>query len=230
MGKPIYFIGGSKGGVGKSCVSMALLDYLIIEGEKPFLIEADKTNPDVYKAYESVVTSECLSLDDADGWIDLVDAINGHPDSAVVINTPARNNDGVKLYGETLTSTLKDLERELVVFWVINRQRDSLELLAQFMAAMPDVTIHVVRNLHHGDEQKFELYNASKVKSQLQKERAGTSLSFPALASRVADKLASERMSIDKAIVKMPLGNRAELERWRRVVSTMFSGVIHVTQ
>ena len=228
MGKPIYFVGGSKGGVGKSCVSMALLDFLTIAGETPFLVEADNTNPDVYKAYQAELASECLGLDDADGWIDLVDLINTCPDSCVVINTPARNNDGVKRYGETLTSTLKDLGRELVVFWVINRQRDSLELLIEFMASMPNATIHVVRNLHHGEERKFDLYNSSKVRTLLQKSHSGISLNFPALASRVADKLSSERMSIAKAIATVPLGNRAELERWRRSVRTMFAEVIHV--
>jgi len=226
-GKPIYFVGGSKGGVGKSCVSMGLLDYLIMSGEEPLLIEADTANPDVWKAYHEEVDNECVNLDDADGWIDLLNFIDAKPESCVVINTPARNNQGVKLYGETLYSTLKELNRKLVVFWVINRQRDSLELLDEFRGSMPDSTIHVVRNLHHGDEHKFELFNNSQIRLTLQKTHAGATLNFPDLASRVADKLTSERLSIKKAIACSPIGNRAELERWRRLCRVAFDVVIH---
>jgi hypothetical protein len=226
MGKPIYFVGGSKGGVGKSCVCMALLDFLIVDGESPLLIEADTANPDVWKAYNAEVESERVDLDGVGGWIDLANFIEAKPESCVVINTPARNNRGVTLYGETLSSTLKELGRELVVFWVINRQRDSLELLAEFMASMPDATIHVVRNLHHGDERKFELFNNSKIRTTLQKTHAGTSLNFPDLADRVADKLHSDRMTVAKAGTDSPIGNRVELERWRRMVRAMFAGVI----
>ena len=39
MAKKIYLIGGSKGGVGKSMVSMATIDYLQEQGESILLIE-----------------------------------------------------------------------------------------------------------------------------------------------------------------------------------------------
>ena len=55
----IFWIGGSKGGVGKSAVSMALLDYL---GEScPLLVETDTANPDVAKAYGNAVRTELLA-------------------------------------------------------------------------------------------------------------------------------------------------------------------------
>jgi cellulose biosynthesis protein BcsQ len=45
MNQPIVFVSGSKGGVGKSITSMAVLDYLAAEHH-----EADTTNPDVWKS------------------------------------------------------------------------------------------------------------------------------------------------------------------------------------
>src|SRR5579862_9447440 len=55
-GKPhgpsrIYWIGGSKGGVGKSMMTVVILDYLLEQGEKVLLVECDTSNPDVWKAY-----------------------------------------------------------------------------------------------------------------------------------------------------------------------------------
>jgi len=44
MSKHIYLVGGSKGGVGKSMVTMALIDYLECSGESVVLIETDTSN------------------------------------------------------------------------------------------------------------------------------------------------------------------------------------------
>src|SRR5665811_2094172 len=45
MSSQIYWVGGGKGGVGKSMVSMALLDYLVARGVSTMLIESDTSNP-----------------------------------------------------------------------------------------------------------------------------------------------------------------------------------------
>jgi hypothetical protein len=55
----IFYVGGGKGGVGKSMVSLTLVQYLIDKygDSKPIhLIETDESNPDVgrvYKVYAS---------------------------------------------------------------------------------------------------------------------------------------------------------------------------------
>ncbi len=72
MNKPIYVVGGSKGGVGKSLVTMALVHYLKENDDEVFLIDADTSNPDVLKSYEQEVTCKLVNLDDADGWIQFV--------------------------------------------------------------------------------------------------------------------------------------------------------------
>ena len=56
----IYWIGGSKGGVGKSLMTVATLDYLLARGDDVFLVECDTSNPDVWKAYEEHVKGELI--------------------------------------------------------------------------------------------------------------------------------------------------------------------------
>lgn len=226
MAKSIYLIGGSKGGVGKSLVTMATIDYLQALGESVLLIESDTSNPDVWKAYKDEVETELVDLDEADGWIQLVNICDSKPDSVVVINTAARNNRSASAYGETLNSTLAELRRKLVTLWVINRQRDSLELLKEYMAAIPNATVHVVRNGHFGEEKKFELYNGSKLRATVEGERGGKSVTFPDLADRVSDDIYSKRMSIAAALKELPIGNRAELSRWRHEVKKVLDEVI----
>jgi len=226
MKKRIYVIGGSKGGVGKSFVSVGVIDTLMERGEKIHLIETDTSNPDVYKMYKSELSTELIDLDDANGWIDFINACDQHVDSVVVVNTAARNNRGVTAYGETLNNTLEELQRELVTMWVINRQRDSLELLNEYMSSLSGSKIHVVRNGYYGDENKFELYNGSKLRGQVE-NAGGKSLTFPDLADRVSDDLYSKRLSIGAAMRTLPIGNRAELTRWRNELHKVLGGAMY---
>ncbi|WP_275403514.1 cellulose synthase operon protein YhjQ/BcsQ, partial [Bordetella pseudohinzii] len=143
-------VGGGKGGVGKTMVCASLTDALMARGESVLLIESDTSNPDIYKMYCEELETRLLDLDTADGWIDLVNSCDERKDHTVLINTAARNNKGVAAYSQTLKNTLKELERELVTFWVINRQRDSVELLKEYMEELPDTRVNVVRNGHYG--------------------------------------------------------------------------------
>jgi hypothetical protein len=226
MAKNIYLVGGSKGGVGKSLVAMSTVDYLQERGESVLLIESDTSNPDTWKAYKDSTESELLNLDEADGWIQLVNLCDSKPDSVIVINTAARNNKAVTAYGETLNSTITELKRKLITLWVINRQRDSLELLKEFMDAIQNTTVHVIRNAYFGEEKKFELYNGSKLRTTIE-GRGGKSITFPDLADRVSDDLYSKRLSIAVALKELPIGNRAELIRWRNEVKKVLETVVH---
>jgi len=213
MAKPIYVVGGSKGGVGKSLVAMALTHLLSEKGQKVFLIDADTSNPDLFKSYGSEVTCELVNLDDADGWIRFVNICDENKDAIVVVNTAARNNVGVAAYGATLSKSLEELGRELVTLWVINRQRDSLELLQDYIEAIPNSTVHVVKNGYFGADQKFELFNNSNLKKDVE-AHGGASVLFPDMADRVSDDLYSNRLTIATASKVMSIGNRAELRRW----------------
>lgn len=224
--KQIYFIGGGKGGVGKSTVSIGLVDYLVARDEKVLLIETDTSNPDVWKMCGEEVESKLIDLDDANGWIDLVNICDEMKDHSVVVNTAARNNKGVAAYGQTLASTLEELQRDLVTFWVINRQRDSLELLAEYLDHLPNSSLHVLRNSYFGAEAKFELYNNSNVRKSVEARR-GKSVTYPDLADRVSDDLYSNRLSIARAMQQLPIGNRAELNRWRIEVHKVLGELLH---
>lgn len=229
MSAPIVYVGGSKGGVGKSKFSYAIIDFLLERGQKVLLLETDTSNPDVYKAhfpYEDRLGVVCkqVNLDSSDGWIELVNLADEFPEHIVVINSAARSNAGIEKYGATLKETLPELARELITFWMINRQRDSIELLRGFLNAFPDAVVHVVRNLYFGEPEKFELYNSSKTKNII--EKTGKTLDFPDLADRVADKIYSGRMPIKISLEELPIGDRAELKRWRRKCAELFESVL----
>jgi CobQ/CobB/MinD/ParA nucleotide binding domain len=222
--EPIYMVTGSKGGVGKTMTVHVVIHRLRELGKKLLVVETDTSNPDVYRTLErdpeeapgeaiDGIVMITAKLEGANGWVDLVNAIGDHPERTVVINTAARTNLAVKAYGKTLVGVLPELGRELVAFWVINRQRDSMDLLAEHLEVFGSCTTHVVRNGHAGREEDFELYNGSKLRSRIEKA-GGRSLLLPDLADRVADAIYSESCPISRALVEMPIGNRAELRRW----------------
>lgn len=220
----LYFIGGSKGGVGKSILSMVLADFLTqYRNRKIILVESDTSNPDVGKTFthNDDVEVLSLSLDNADGWIELVNYSEAS-DRDIVINSAARSGEAVEKFGGTLIGSLEELHRQLVSFWVINRQRDSIELLKKYMDVVPG-ELHIVRNTFYGEPQKFELFNNSKTK--IEAEKRGATINLPDLADRVTDDLYSKRLSIVKAVETMPLGNKAELKRWRSIAWKMFDDI-----
>ena len=224
MNAAIYYVGGSKGGVGKSKLSFALIDYLITLEKKVLLLETDTSNPDTYKTHhpheKDNMICKIIDLDVSEGWIKLVNYADEFPEHVAVINSAARSNTGIKKYGEMLRETLSELDRELVTFWMLNRQRDSLELLRGFLNAFPDALIPACRNMYFGAPEKFELYNKSKAHEIIGKK--GKTLDFPDLADRVADKLYSDRLPVWIALAEFPLGDRVELRRWRQKCAEMF--------
>lgn len=163
MNEPIIIVSGSKGGVGKSLTTMALLDYYSANHKYLKLIDADINNPDVCRCYGTLTNGEVLDMDDVEGWIQLVNICDATPFKTVVVNTPAQSNVAVSKHVAILQNSLRELARPLITLWVINRQRDSLELLNDYMAHVTGGVIHVVCNGYFGEEKKFELYRNSTI-------------------------------------------------------------------
>jgi hypothetical protein len=93
------------------------------------------------------------------------------------------------------------------------------------MDAMPKADVHVVRNGYFGDEGKFELYNGSDIRKSVE-GRGGKSVTLLDLADRVADDIYSQRLTLGHAAKALPIGNRAELGRWRGEVRKMLARVL----
>ncbi len=222
MNQPIIFVSGSKGGVGKSITTMAVVDYLTSEQRNLQLLEADTTNPDVWKSYNRAIDSEIVDLDVVDGWIQMINVADAHPFKALAVNTPARNNDAVREHGPLLLDSLTELDRPLITLWVINRQRDSLELLNEYLEVMrhPAHVVHVVRNGYFGEARKFELFEKSVLRDTIS-QQGGQALYLPDVADRVTDELYTRRITLVEAAEQLKLGDRAELLRWRNACKQM---------
>lgn len=219
----VYVIGNDKGGVGKSLTAMGLIDYLLQQGEKPFLVECDTANPDVWKAYGKTIDSATISLDDLEGWLALLDHCATEREQTIVINQGARSKVSIERFGDRLLEGLQRLDSELITFWVINPQRDSLELLKDYAAYLPGTTIHIVRNEYFAPADRFVEYNESKTRIALE-AKGGCTLTLPALASRVTSQLyGNQRLTLEQSAMSGPFGTQIEAQRWRSAVARMFA-------
>ncbi len=207
----IFMIGGGKGGVGKSTVSMALVDALLEKGEQVVLVESDDSNPDAYKALNGIVPCEICNMDDEAGYIKLGNIIEANSKACIVVNTAARATAGLVQHGGIISDVALELKRNLVMLWPINRQRDSLELLNDFVENAQGYTaIYAVLNTYFGDPKKFARFHASKLKNKL----TGF-LEFPELNDLVADKLVDNRLALSNADAKLQIAERSALRRYR---------------
>lgn len=192
----VIFIGGSKGGVGKSLMAMIILHYFIQKGEKPILIETDTDNPDVLKSYSikengDFIGKSCdifiCNMDNDAGWEKMLDIINDNPDRPIIINSGARNSMALANYGEVLNE-LPDFK----TIWLINNKADSMNLLMRFMKIVHQ-PICVVKNGFFGGEDDFREFDGSKA------AKAGLkSIYLPKATEAVTNAIYTKRKAIDE--------------------------------
>ena len=224
----MIIVGGSKGGVGKSLVCMAVVDWLhCAKKESVLLIDSDGSNPDVNKAYDASelkLKPLMVNLDLREGWLVLADRCAEHRDAHVVINTGAGNLDSMLRYsGPAMNAVATELQRPVTVLWVIDDMRDSVELLRRYFDDMHTGTqLHVVCNEGEEERRSF-FYNETKTTATVLAEAGCKTIVVPTLAKRATTLLYTERKSIrvvagDDPDKPMPFGTRVEMNRWRKVV------------
>jgi hypothetical protein len=142
--------------------------------------------------------------------------VDASKDDEVVVNTAARNNEGVNRYGSMFDDKLNEFGWPFISLFLINQQRDSCEMLTEYMNVVKHGRIHVVRNRFFGMAPSlFELYDNSPLRQAVE-ARQGLSLFLPQLATRVTNLVQSNRLTLETARETATLGSRAEIERWRR--------------
>jgi hypothetical protein len=161
----IHFIGGEKGGVGKSLVARILAQYLI-DRERPFLgFDTDKSHGALmrfYAGYASpVVVDKYESLDA------IVEAAAAEPNRSILVDLAAQTQDALTQWMDD--SGLLELSSELglaLTYWhVMDSGRDSVDLLKKLLDRFGSRLNYVlVQNHIRGDN--FDMLDASGEKKR----------------------------------------------------------------
>lgn len=169
----IVYIGGAKGGVGKSLLAMIALSYHAkADMFAPILFETDTSNPDVLKSYAQElstvqedhkgkgceifdfdVETECGRL----GALRLItESLKEQPDRTIVINSGARNQKAVEKLRKAFTHL------PLITLWLVNTQADSVALLKEYLETIGDANTCVIKNGYFGEAAAFSFFDGSK--------------------------------------------------------------------
>lgn len=217
--KPIYIIEGYKGGVGKSLVSVSLIEYHRMHNIPVAIVETDTTNPDVDAIYDGKESCLRIDLDEKDGggWMNLADFADEHLE-AIIISMKAGSKASTVKNQEILIQILKDLKRPVVLFFVLGIQKQSVVLFNDAMDLYPMASCVVaVKNLKNGDEDEF--FNYDKIRESplwAEKFKDVIDFTFPRVHARVSLQITDEDMTIKELLEGDTLkrGDRAALQAW----------------
>jgi ATPases involved in chromosome partitioning len=228
MKDTVFYVGGSKGGVGKSMVSITLIQYLIdrFAGEKNIsIIETDNGNPDVWRIYNNKLPVGLFSLDeDQKGWQSVADLIERTKNTLFVINSAALSNVGMEAHGRDFSTFLDEISDrcDFVTFWVLNRQKDSVLLLEDYLKVMGTGKLFVVRNNYWGPPEEFGLYKNMRDESEHIRIRVDGELDFPSLSDLVADEFYTGGRTVPETMNHLTMFGRISFKSWYAAACDMF--------
>jgi hypothetical protein len=186
----IHFVGGEKGGVGKSVVARLLVQWAI-DKQHPFAaVDADESHGALLRHYSTFARAVDLARpESADEIVSLaLDA-----DRRVIVDLPAQSD---RLVAAWLSEAgVLDLARESnvdVVFWhVMDDGKDSIATLGRLLErhagkSRENVRFVVVENLGRGKE--FSLFDRSPVRAAAS-EAGAVTIQLPELAAPAMRKL-----------------------------------------
>ena len=224
----LIFCTGFKGGIGKSFMTAAVIDYLASKSDNIVVVDTDSTIPDIYKTFKDTYKTYACDLNLDEGWSSLFSICEEHKDSPVVVNSAA---GGDKIFVKNiryLELASEILKRKFVSFFMLNDEKDSLNQLDKYYDATHGIRNHrmaVVKNGYFGDDTVFDVYNTSNLKTKI--ELTGcVSYYLSALAPHVRQKIKLERKSFADAARILSFGDRIFLDAWRKRVHAFLRGFL----
>jgi hypothetical protein len=129
----LHFIGGEKGGVGKSVVARVLAQYFI-DRQTPFIgFDTDKSHGSLLRFYEDFAAP--VVIDRYEGLDRIVEAAAEAPERRIIVDLAAQTHGFLAQWMED--SGLLDLREDLglaLTYWhVMDAGRDSADLLAKWL-------------------------------------------------------------------------------------------------
>lgn len=156
----LHFIGGEKGGVGKSVVARILAQYFI-DRQLPFLgFDTDKSHGSLLRFYAQFTSP--VAIDQYAGLDRIVDAMTEQPGRRIIVDLAAQT---YRLLSQWMDdSALLDIHQELALgltYWhVMDAGRDSAELLTKLLDQYGErLPLVVVLNEVRGND--FSIVEAS---------------------------------------------------------------------
>jgi hypothetical protein len=217
----IHFIGGEKGGVGKSLVSRLLAQYLI-DRELPFLgFDTDRSHGALLRFYAGYASP--VLVDRYEALDSIIEAAIEQPDRRVLVDLAAQTHDPlVKWMDESGVLEMAGESGFEITYWhVMDSGRDSVDLLKKLLDRFGARLGYVlVRNQMRGDD--FSLLERSGEQDRAEALGART-VSVKHLSDAIIQKIDASSSSFwaaqhdtEKSRTGLGLMDRQRLKMWLR--------------
>lgn len=213
MGK-VHFVGGEKGGVGKSMTARLLAQYYI-DHELPFLgFDCDASHGTFSRFYNDFASPVVIGEEDSlDG---LLEAMEANPDKDLIIDLAAQ---AAKPLGDWIDDTdvfglLDEMDYQVCLWHVMDDGADSVLLLDQLLERyqQPELEFIVVQNLGRGTD--FSRFQKSDTFKKAQ-QRDAFIIELPKLQSKLTQKIDFNNSSFWAVANNRSLMNIAERQRMK---------------
>ena len=214
----IHFIGGEKGGVGKSLTSRLLAQYMI-DQQIPFLgFDTDRSHGALLRFYEGFASP--VVLDKREAFDVVVEAATENPERRILVDLAAQTHDPLVQWIDD--AGVIELAQELGVtltYWhVMDAGKDSVDLLGKLLDRFGASLQYVlVRNLVRGAD--FAVLDQSGLQDKAMALGAKV-ITLKKLHEGVVNKIDADSSSFWKATQSEPGGlglmDRQRLKMWLR--------------
>jgi hypothetical protein len=161
----VHFIGGEKGGVGKSLVARLLAQYFIDRG-RPFVgIDTDRSHSALLRYYPEY--SEPAVLDGHDSLDPVIERALADPGHRILVDLAAQTQQSVSNWFEDSNVLGIAQENGIALTWwhVMDAGRDSVDLLNRWLDQFGErLRLVVVLNEIRGE--RFELLETSRTRQR----------------------------------------------------------------
>jgi hypothetical protein len=160
----IHFVGGEKGGVGKSVVARLLAQYCI-DHTLPFVgVDADASHPTLRRFYGDYTRPVDLTRVES---IDDIMALATEADRRVLVDLPAQSERALSAWikGAGIFEVARECGVNLVFWHILDDGKDSLMALDRLLESYgPAVRYCVVKNFGRGKD--FSFFEGSPIRAR----------------------------------------------------------------
>ena len=161
----IHFVGGEKGGVGKSVVARLLAQYMI-DHEPPFIgFDTDKSHGSLLRFYSDYAAATII--DDYESLDAIIETASAQPEQRILVDLAAQTHQPLARWLDE--SGVLDLAEELgitICYWnVMDSGKDCVDLLDKLLSQFGTQLNYVLVQNQVRDEQ-FNILEHSGVKDR----------------------------------------------------------------
>ncbi|HRJ54547.1 MAG TPA: mobilization protein [Candidatus Thiothrix moscowensis] len=213
MGR-VHFIGGEKGGVGKSLTARLLAQYFI-DSATPFTgFDSDQSHGSFSRFYKDFASP--LRVDDYDSLDNIIDVAETQPGHDLIIDLAAQTSArlGQWIEESDVFGIFTDMGHKVFIWHVMDDGADALSLLDKTLDSYPqqDIQFIVVQNMGRGEN--FDAFEQSPIFQKAQ-QRNAYCMTLGKLHAKLVQKVDFNDLSFWAAANNRDLMSTPERQRMR---------------